>query len=70
MESIRKFLNDHIEKKGIKQRYISEKTGLSDDTLSKILKGKRKILANEFLAICRAIEIPQKEINALIDKIG
>lgn len=70
MESIREFLNNYIEKKGIKQRYISEKAGLSDDVVSKILNGKRKILADEFLSICRAIEIPQKEINALIDKIG
>ena len=65
MEAIRDFLNSYIESKGIKQRYICEKTGLSDDIISRILGGKRKILASEFLQICRAIEVPQDEINKL-----
>lgn len=65
MEIIRDFLNSYIESKGIKQRYICEKTGLSDDVISRILGGKRKILASEFLQICRAIEVPQDEINKL-----
>ena len=65
MEAIRTFLNSYIEGKGIKQKYISEKTGLECDVISRILRGKRKILASEFLQICRAIEVPQEEIDKL-----
>lgn len=43
MDAIRDFLNQAITQKGTKQKYISEKTGINEDTLSKILLGKRRI---------------------------
>ena len=63
MEAIRDFLNGFISQKGIKQRYICEKTGLSEDIISRILSGKRKILASEFLQICRALDVPQEKVE-------
>lgn len=50
-------LNEYVTDNGIKQIYIVQKTGLSADTISKILKGKRRILADEFLIICAALDI-------------
>lgn len=55
--NINKQLNDYVNRNGIKQIYISQKTGLSPDTISKILNGNRKILAEEFLLICTALNI-------------
>lgn len=54
---INRKLNEYVTANGIKQIYIVQKTGLSADTISKILKGKRRILADEFLTICVALDI-------------
>ena len=55
--SINQKLNDYIEENGIKQIHIAQKTGMSADTISKILNGNRRILADEFLLICSVLEI-------------
>lgn len=55
--SINEQLNRFVEENGIKQAYIAKITGLSRDTVSKILNGNRRILADEFLLICTALKI-------------
>lgn len=50
-------LNNFICERGIKQSYIAEQTGISKDAISKILRGKRKITADEFLRICNSVQI-------------
>lgn len=50
-------LNEYVTANGIKQIYIVQETGLSANTISKILKCKRRILADEFLTICTALNI-------------
>lgn len=55
--SINERLNDYVTENGIKQGFIAQKTGLSADTVSKILNGKRRIMADEFLDICAALSI-------------
>lgn len=67
MDKICTFLSDYANAKGIKQTYISQKTGIPVDTISRIFNGKRKILANEFIQICSVLEIPQGKLNALTD---
>ena len=55
--SINERLNDYVDKNGIKQSFIAQKTGISPDTISKILNGNRRIMADEFLDICTALNI-------------
>ena len=55
--SINEKLNDFVKEKGIKQIFISEKTGIPADTISKILRNGRKMTAEEFLVICSSLEI-------------
>lgn len=50
-------LNAYVSENGIKQTHIAQKTGLSPDTISKILNGNRRMLADEFLMICAALDI-------------
>lgn len=50
-------LNEYIDENKIKSTYISQETGLTIDTVSEILEGKRRILADEFLLICTALDI-------------
>lgn len=55
--SINERLNVYVSENGIKQVYIAKKTGLSPDIVSKMLNGNRRILADEFLLICNALNI-------------
>lgn len=55
--SINEHLSNYVNEKGIKQIYIAQKTGLSPDTISKLLNGSRRMLADEFLSICNALNI-------------
>lgn len=55
--SINERLSVYVSENGIKQVYIAKKTGLTPDTVSKMLNGSRRILADEFLLICNALNI-------------
>lgn len=55
--NINERLNRYVEANGIKQVYIAQKTGMSSDTISKILNNNRRILADEFLTICTVLNI-------------
>ncbi len=52
-EKLNKYVNDN----GIEQFYIAQKTGLTEDTVSEMLNGNRRMLADEFLLICIALDI-------------
>lgn len=67
MNDCRKFLCDYVKEEGIKQHCIATMTGLSDNTVSRKLLGKRKISADEFFMICRAIKVPQERIKGFIE---
>ncbi len=43
--------------KGISQTYIAAKTGIPNPILSAMLNGRRKIKAEEYFAICKALEV-------------
>ena len=45
----------YLEELGIKQSWLAQKTGLTDNMISGILNGKRKMTADEFVRICKAI---------------
>ena len=60
---IAKSLNRYITDHGIKKTYLAQKTGLSADTISKMLNGKRRIFADEFLKICEALEIDPNDFR-------
>lgn len=47
----------YISENGIKQKFISDKTGIAENTLSMILNGKRKMDADEFVEIILALGV-------------
>lgn len=51
-------LKRFIEQKGIKQKAISEKSGIPEVQMSLILQGKRKCEAGEYASICNTLDIP------------
>ncbi len=60
-------ISKYIEEHGIKQKYISEKTGIQENVLSMILNGQRKLTADEFIEIIIALKV---EPNIFIDSIS
>lgn len=48
----------YLEENGIKQNYLSEKTGIPANVLNAIMNDKRKIEVNEYLKICDVLELP------------
>jgi len=58
-------VNGYLEENGIKQKFVSEKTGIPENTLSTILNGKRKMDADEFIKIVFALNV---DANYFIDK--
>ena len=55
--NIEKAMGEYLKDKGIKQNHICEKTGLSQDALSRICNGNRKMTASEFLSICNVLDV-------------
>lgn len=45
----------YVKDMGIKQRFIAQKTGLSESAVSNIFNGNRKMSADEFMKVCQAI---------------
>lgn len=56
--AIGSLIKEYLDSKGISQRFISEKTRISEQKLSQLLNGKRNIKVEEYFAICRACEVP------------
>lgn len=52
----------YITKNGLKQKVIAEKSGLTENQMSQILKGKRGISADEFEIICNAMNADPNDI--------
>ena len=54
---IAKMISAYIKDKGIKQRAVASKAGISEQTLSDILNGRRQLKADVFAQICDALEV-------------
>lgn len=54
--SVQSRISAYIKRMGITQTSISQKTGIRVDTMSALMNGKRKMSADEYELICKAIE--------------
>ena len=50
-------LNRFISENGLKLRYVAAKAGLDPELLGRSLVGKRKLPADEFVSLCRALSL-------------
>lgn len=55
--NINEYINTYMEERGIKQSFLAQKTGISQNAISRILRGVRGISAEEFIKICIALDI-------------
>lgn len=54
---VNKKLKKYLEENGIKQSFLEEKTGISQEKISNMMTGKRKITADELSKICQALKV-------------
>lgn len=60
-------LKSLVENKGVTYTFISEKTGISVDAISRSFLGKRKLPADEMVRICEAIGVDLTDLTAKSD---
>lgn len=53
----------YLESNGIKQSYVSEKTGIPAPILNMMMNNNRKIEANEYMRICDALGVPLEQFK-------
>ena len=55
---IGKKIKIYLENKGVKQKFVADKSGLSESAMSDICNEKRKVDAVEYYLICKALQLP------------
>ncbi len=55
-------INSAITRAGIKKKFLSNEIGVSEQTMSAMLSGRRKINADEFYKICVALNMTPNEL--------
>ena len=60
---INKMIAEIVEQKGLKQTYIAEKTGMTVDAVSRILRSERKLTAEEFLVFCELLNVSPEDFR-------
>lgn len=51
-----------VERSGIKKKVIADRIGVSEQTFSAMLAGRRKISADEFFNLCLALNTSPNEL--------
>lgn len=51
-------VKDFVKENKISQKLLAQKSGLTENALSLILNGKRKLTADEYISICDALCVP------------
>lgn len=57
-------IKNYIQEEGLKLSKIAERVGIPLSTFSAMLNGKRRITADEFIAICKALNVPLEQFVA------
>ena len=54
-------INEYILKNGITKTHVSKITGISKEAMTNTLNGKRVLKADEFISICKALNLDLKD---------
>lgn len=60
-------INSIIADAGLDPKYLADKIGIGEQVLSAMLSGQRQISAEEFYAICLALNMTPNELYGLAD---
>ena len=53
-------IKKYSDSKGVKNRFLAEKAGVTASTMSKILNGQREISVIEYYGVCKALDVPME----------
>lgn len=56
-------IKEYLKVNGIKQAFVSQKTGIPAPILNMMLNNNRKIEVNEYMKICDAIGVPLEQFR-------
>lgn len=56
--SLSENIDRYLECNGIMKKFVAEKTGMTQSAVTQSLSGKRKLTADEYISICRALDVP------------
>lgn len=59
--AVEKKLSEYIKGNGIKITFISERAGIDYQILCRCLNEKQPLKADEFLAVCKVLEVDPKD---------
>jgi transcriptional regulator with XRE-family HTH domain len=51
-------IKKYLDERGIKQTFLAQQTGLTDQIISDICNRDRKVEAMEYFKICKALDVP------------
>ena len=58
-------ISTYLKSNGIRQSHVAESVGLHSQTFSNVMNGKRRLTAEEYVAICRTLG---KSTEFFVDK--
>lgn len=64
VENIRSYMREN----GIKQEHVANKIGMSKQTMSAILNGNRKLIADEYVDICNALGVSTNKFTNELER--
>jgi len=56
-------LKSIVEERGTTYTFLSKRTGIKVDAISKSLSGKRRLPADEMIALCRALDVDLNDLD-------
>ena len=51
-----------MQNKGLKQKYVAQKIGISEKAFSAMLTGRKNVLVTDVLNICNALEVSPNQL--------
>ena len=64
MKNIAKVFRDRINEKGMTLKAVAEKAGITPSALSAMLNERQKILATDFIDLCRVLDLTPADFEA------
>lgn len=58
-------IKELVNSKGVSYTFISDKTGIPVDAISRTFLGKRRLMADEMIAICSAVGINLQDLLSI-----
>ena len=65
MDDIIAVVQEKITASGMMQKAVAERAGIDEQALSAALNGRRRLLATEFIALCKVLGITAEDIDAM-----